>query len=161
MEWAVIAVGTALIGVTIWLVVRRPVEVSDRTIDGLKRRDEQLEREVTALRDQRVASMEKAFDEHTRIDEARFNQAQASRKSIHEELTNVKTHFVHKTECREAQEGMMRQLEGQVEKLAATTQTLARVQERVEITADVNRATSERLTAIGQDLARLEGKLEA
>ena len=91
-----------LMGFLIWLMFHRPAERDDKRLDG-------LEKDVLALRDQRVTRLE---------EESMHNQAQ--RGKIYGDIAAVRQTFMHKEECLQkhrAESDRMAEFHGAVLKL--------------------------------------------
>lgn len=128
-----------------WLVVVRRIERSDRAQDALSQ-------EIRALRDERVKGIETDVVDLRGATEAGFAHAAVARKEIYEGLTWIKTHFVHASQCRSAHEELARQME----RFAAASADLVRVEEQVKGVVRQAERLYEQQVAMIQDVARLD-----
>ena len=144
-----------IIAFAIWAVFRRPVEVSDRALSRLQKRDDELEAQLTTLRDQRVNTLEENQKAQALAAKEGFSNAAKSRRGIHQEITAVKTHHVHKNEC----ESNHARIDTQMTKLESVAVDLARVETNLQQSMSQADRITERQTALGLDLARLEERL--
>lgn len=136
---AISAAVQGLVGMLIWLGIRRNIEKVDR-----------LERDVKSLETEKIDRLESDLEKHEAETNRRFEADTQSRRKIHEELTFVRTHFVHVETCKY-----------QHEKFEGAVQDLARVQERTEATTRLLEKLNERITGMVQDIARVEALQEA
>lgn len=142
MTLAVSAMVTALIqggvGTLIWLAVRRNVE----TVDRLKNRIETIEGEklMALARRQELAETEN----------------KDGRRRLHEEITWVRTHFVHAKSCEKMMGDVARGMEGFV----SATRDLGRIQAATEQNTSQINGVAERIAGLATDLARMEGRHE-
>jgi TolA-binding protein len=140
---AVSALVQAGIGLLFWLAVQRTVEKLDR-----------LEREVSELKEERVARIESDLKEHAGENEKRFERHVEARKGIYERLEKIEREYVPGIECREAMKEMAA---GQMEFRAAVVD-LAATQEKLNNTAGFVSEVNQRMIALAQDVARIEGR---
>jgi hypothetical protein len=124
------------VGALIWFAVRRNVELVDR----LRDRIETIESDKIAALSREVKS-----NSQSEID---------GRRRLHEEITFVRTHFVHSKTC----EKMMGNVARGMEKFAAAASDLGGIQKATEInTREIGRV-AERIAGLSTDLARMEGR---
>lgn len=123
------------IGTFFWLAVRKTVEKVD-----------DLQKQVSELKDKRVAVIEELLREHGRDNDARFAAAASSRKQLHEGLAEVRETYVKQASCASA-----------MERFAGAVVDLARVEEKIDGAAKWISKVQDGLIAQGQDLARLQG----
>lgn len=134
MSTAVSAAVQGLVGLLIYVAIRRNLEKVDR-----------LEETVKELEDQKIARINADIREHKAEDDKRFEAAAKSRLGLHEDVEDIRTHFVHVKTCQK-----------QHETFTAAVTDLARVQERTETTTRMLDNLNQRITGIIQDLAKVE-----
>ena len=125
----------AVVTLLLWLLVKRPLA-----------RVGNLEGAVTDLRDDKVAALT-----------AKSAAAAAARKELHREITNIRTHFVHKSECKEEHDKMA----GQFVEFRATVLKLERVSERTDQAMRQSREVLAQIINVKTDVAGLCAKVEA
>lgn len=126
------------VGTLIWLAVRRNVE----TVDRLREKINEFESKRLAAVEQSVKSLAATESD--------------GRRRIHEEITWVRTHFVHSKTC----EKMMGDVARGMENFASATHDLAKIQTATEAnTREINRV-AERIAALAEDQARMQGRHE-
>jgi len=151
---------SAMGGGVVWLVeqlfTRRRLAQNERTTKEQSQQINALSEEIKDLREQRIGRIEKSIEDLTGLMKEEVKHAGQSRRGMHQEITEIRTHFVHKKECGDVHGKQAEQLD-RVEALAVD---LARVEERQHSTAETMKTISEQQVAIGQDLARLEGRTQ-
>lgn len=122
---------TGVIGLGLWFLLKRPLE-------QWTARTEHLETEVAQLRDTRIARIETDVGRHA------------------DEITRVKTHFVHKAECAEKHRQTREQMAGFTESVLK----LERVGEKCDQALKRTETLMEQQIGLQSDIARLAGKME-
>lgn len=139
------AVIGALAGWLVWMVMRRPTERLDRA-----------EAQIMDLRDKQVAGLENRLDDHVRHTAEMFEKNAEARKAIYEELTWVKTHFVHVKTCGDAH-AQMREHLNQVTAMASRMEAIA---QRTSDAMQRGERLLEQIIAIRADLAGVIAQVE-
>jgi hypothetical protein len=155
-----------VIGGVVGGLMKRWVDRRDSEVDA-------LQTEVRTLRDNRIAGLEgmidahatadqaqhaaiqASFKEHEKDDDERHRQSTASRKEIHQQLSNIERDYVRADLCREQHAAL---IESQQEFRAAVID-LARVQEQTASVANFASEINKRQIALSSDLARMQGAL--
>ena len=132
-------IGSAMGGCIVWFFVKRPFRDQEKTMDTLKH-------EVRDLRDDEIKDL-KAADA----------KAESSRKSIHQELDQVRRKFVHKEECAESR----RTIADQVAGFQASVLKLERVSERTDMALERGEELMRQTIAVKEDVAGLVARVEA
>lgn len=127
-----------LVGLLIWFTIRRNIEKVDR-----------LENKLSTLEERRVNGIEKRFEGHCEHDAN-------ARKKIYEDLTFIRTRFVHVESCAK----IHAQASAQLDRFQSAVTDLARVQEATEINAKTLERLGERLISVSNDVARVEASQE-
>jgi Mg2+ and Co2+ transporter CorA len=133
---AVTALVQAAIGFLFWILMQRTVEKVDR-----------LQREIEELKDRRVAAIESTAKEESEKNAAR-------RKEIYERLAKVERESVTVAKCHEQHQEL---LEGFAEYRGAVID-LGKVQEKLSLTANFVSEVNERVIALKEDVARMQGE---
>lgn len=139
MDFAGMAIGAMIqcaIGLLFYLAVQRNMEKVDR-----------LQEQLDKMEHDRIEKLEANVIRHEK-------EASDKRKVIYEEISDIRTHFVHVKIC----EKMHQQMATQFEKFSSAVIDMARLQERSEQTAKTLTDIQDRLIAQGQDLAKMEGR---
>lgn len=127
-----------VVGTLIWLAVRRNVEMVDR-----------LQERLNDFEAKRLGAVENSV-------KILAETEGEGRRRIHEEITWVRTHFVHSNTCAK----MMGEVARGMENFASATHDLARIQAATEMnTREIGRVT-ERIAGVAEDQARMEGRHE-
>jgi len=145
----IVALIKSAIDVVIWMAIRRQVEAGDRERNGLRH-------DVTQLRDMQLKKVADDLQGHMKQDNKRFDAANGSRREIHKELTDIRTHFVHKKECDEAHNQLLQQMGGFNESVVK----LAQVSERTDVALKRTEQLAERLINVNGDVAALTARVE-
>jgi hypothetical protein len=124
----------ALVGFAVWLLIRRNIEKVDR-----------LEQAVNDLENDKVQRIADDLEKHAAEDNRRFEGESISRKKIHEDITEIKTHFVHVKTCQK-----------QHETFTVAVTDLAKVQERTENVTKMLDALNGRMVGMVQDIAAVQ-----
>lgn len=143
--WSMVASAaiSGIIGILIWIAVRRPIDVATR-------RHEQLEDEVRDLREQRVGRLEKEMEKET-------TGSMNDRRDMDDKVARVRQEFVHKKECSEAM-GLMRD---QLASFNGSVLKLERVSERTDQALESTKELMQQVISTKEDLAHLVGRVES
>ena len=139
------AVVSALGGWLVWLAMRRPLDRIDAA-----------EGEIKDLRDQKFVRLQKDLDGHVCWTQDMFVKNAEARKAIYEELTWVKTHFVHVKNCADSH-AMLRDHLNQV---TAMTSRMEALSQRTTDTMQRGERLLEQVIAIRADLAGVIAQVE-
>jgi len=128
---------TSLVGMGIWILIKRSIERRDNEVD-------KLHSEIKILRDDRITKVEN--------DAAHAKTSRGHLYDLGKKLTREK---VSVEDCRRAHEKQ----DQQFEQLIQGGQSLVRVEANNRATAKLVESVSDRQIALGQDLANLEGRM--
>jgi len=148
--------GGTIVGLFDFLFMRRRLIDNEKAAKEQNRKIDALTEEVDDLRDQRMARIEKNIEDLAGLMKEQAQHANNSRRGIHHELTEIRTHFVHKKECGDAHG----KLDDQLVRVESLAVDVARAEERQHSTAETMKTISEQQVALGQDLARLQGRMQ-
>lgn len=114
---------------------------------------QELNRDVKVLREEKFKALADALGAHEKCDITRFDHAANARKKIYEEITYLRTHFVHVEACAKIHQQTMEDKE----RFIAAVGDLRAVQKSVEILTTRLEGINEQQIAIIRDLGRVEG----
>lgn len=136
------AVANGIIQTAVVFFIKRSVKLNDEQIVSLKK-------SVSSLRDDKFRSLKEHVNKAEQKIDVRLTEATKSRKKIYEE-------YVKKEDCSKMHEPLVKH----IERIEYAVVDLARVEEKVSSTARFIEEVNNRQIALGQDLARMEGKHE-
>jgi len=142
MDYMGILVGAVVqcgVGSLFYLAVQRNMEKVDR-----------LQQQLEKIEHDRIEKLESDMAGHEK-------EAGDKRKKIYEEIVNIRTHFVHVKTCEKLHQALVNQFE----KFSGAVIDLAKVQEKTAQLAARLEQIAEQTVALGQDLAKMEGRHES
>lgn len=138
-----------LVGMLLWLAFRRGIERQDVEMD-------QLRSQVTTLRDDRIARMEREHQELVADNNLRHAKEADSRRELHVQIAAIQRDYV--THARLGVE--LERLTARLEEFRGLTADLARVGETIRGIANQVSTLNDQVIATMRDVARMQGEIK-